>query len=175
METNKADDLIREFNDTIDQWIISLDRYTLEMLRQKPRPGSWSLGQVYVHITNDTRYFVERMALALSSSANSKKDMHPNAKAIFQNNGFPDALITGPATDDTVPQPQSKDALKQSLVNTKAEVNRLSTVYDLSVSTGKTRHPALLYFSALEWLRFAEMHLRHHFRQKKRIDDTLFV
>jgi hypothetical protein len=115
------------------------------------------------------------MRLALTSDTDGEKDMHADAKAIFRNNGFPDTLITGPATDDTVPQPKSKDELKQSLVSTKQEANRLSTTFDLSASTGKVQHPGLLFFSALEWLQFAEMHLRHHFRQKKRIDDTLFA
>ena len=27
---------------------------------------------------------------------------------------------------------------------------------------GKTKHPGLNYFTAKEWLQFAEMHLRHH-------------
>ncbi|HEV9036934.1 MAG TPA: hypothetical protein VGQ51_09945 [Puia sp.] len=40
-------------------------------------------------------------------------------------------------------------------------------------ATGKTRHPGLHYFNSLEWLQFAEMHMRHHFRQKKRIDACL--
>src|SRR5690242_17589059 len=114
METNKAGILIQRFNDTIDQWIVALDNYTLEMLRQKPRSGSWSIGQVYVHIANDTRYFIDQMAMALSSTANSEEDMHADGKALFKDNGFPDMLITGPATDDTVPQPQSKEELKQS-------------------------------------------------------------
>ena len=38
---------------------------------------------------------------------------------------------------------------------------------------GKTKHPGLGYFSAEEWLQFAEMHFRHHLRQKKRIDEFL--
>jgi hypothetical protein len=50
----------------------------------------------------------------------------------------------------------------------------LCASHNLDNATGKTRHPGLLYFSALEWLRFAEMHMRHHFRQKKRIDEALF-
>jgi hypothetical protein len=174
METNKAGVLIQRFNETIDQWIVALDNYTLEMLHQKPRPGSWSVGQVYVHITDDTKYFIGQMSLALASNADSEKDMHPDARSLFQNNGFPDMLITGPATDDTVPQPKSKEELNQSLVATRQKANRLCAIYDLSVSTGKTRHPGLLFFSALEWLQFAEMHLRHHFRQKKRIDEKLF-
>jgi hypothetical protein len=38
---------------------------------------------------------------------------------------------------------------------------------------GKTKHPGLNYFTAKEWLQFAGMHLRHHLKQKKRIDDFL--
>jgi len=98
MPTDKASTLLRQFNDTIDQWIVSLDNYTLEMLHQKPRPGSWSLGQVYMHIADDTKYFIEQMGLALTGNANSEKGMHENAKTIFENNGFPDARLTGPAS-----------------------------------------------------------------------------
>jgi hypothetical protein len=36
---------------------------------------------------------------------------------------------------------------------------------------GKTKHPGSNYFTAKEWLQFAEIHLRHHLKQKKRIDD----
>jgi hypothetical protein len=53
-------------------------------------------------------------------------------------------------------------------------VNALYRSHDFTSSKGKTRHPGLLFFSALEWLRFTEMHMRHHFRQKKRIDHKLF-
>jgi hypothetical protein len=45
---------------------------------------------------------------------------------------------------------------------------------DFSSGRGKAGHPGLGYFSAAEWLQFAEMHLRHHFRQKERLDVALF-
>ncbi len=38
---------------------------------------------------------------------------------------------------------------------------------------GKSLHPGFRYLAADEWLQLAEMHLRHHFRQKTRIDDFL--
>jgi len=174
METPKATTLIQQFNATIEKWIRCLDDYTLEMLHQKPQPGSWSVGQIYVHITDDTRYFVEQMRAALSDRDNSEKEMHRDAKAIFENNGFPDALVTGPATDASVSQPQSKEELLQRLISIKEDVNQLYISSGIEGSGGKSRHPGLLYFSAPEWLQFAEMHMRHHFRQKKRIDDRLF-
>jgi hypothetical protein len=52
-------------------------------------------------------------------------------------------------------------------------INSESVASALNSGKGKTRHPGLLYFSAPEWLQFAEMHLRHHFLQKQRIDAFL--
>jgi hypothetical protein len=54
-------------------------------------------------------------------------------------------------------------------------VNELYATVDFATSIGKTEHPGFLFFTALEWLRFAEMHMRHHLRQKKRIDDKLVL
>jgi len=65
--------------------------------------------------------------------------------------------------------------LKSSLLNVKAEMNRAAILISKSSFKGKTKHPGLHYFSATEWLQFAEMHFRHHLRQKKRIEDFLKV
>jgi hypothetical protein len=174
MESNKAHIILEHFNDTIDQWIDSLDNYTLEMLHQKPQASSWSLGQVYVHIINDTSWYVEQMRIALSTSDNDEKDMNEHAKAMFRNNEFPDMQIIGPSTGVNIKQPQTKEELLQDLTSIKDEVNKLYFALDPSLSTGKTQHPGFLFFNAMEWLQFAEMHMRHHFRQKRRIDDKLF-
>mgnify|MGYP001051359963 CR=1 FL=1 len=173
MQTNKSHHIFRQFNETIEKWIISLDDYTLDMLLRKPAKGSWSLGQVYVHIVEDTKYFVQRMTDALANDANAHRSMHEDARTIFHNNGFPDAQLTGPATDDNVRQPGSKTELLQGLLFIQDEVNKLYAAYNLEGAAGKTEHPGLGFFTAPEWLQFAEMHLRHHFRQKKRIDDLL--
>ncbi|SFD58187.1 DinB superfamily protein [Chitinophaga sp. CF118] len=175
MEINKANTYLRQFNETIEKWITYLDDYTLEMLCQKPQINSWSLGQVYVHIVEDTEYFIEQMkASLLFDNANSEKEMHRNAKVMFENNEFPDMLLDNPSNNPNLRMPQSKDELLQSLVLIKDEVNKLYSISDFSNSNGKTEHPGLLFFNALEWLRFAEMHMRHHLRQKSRIDDKIF-
>lgn len=182
--------LLQRFNDTVGQWIGYLDDYTLEMLQQPPRTGSWSLGQVYIHIINDTRYFVQQMKESLKSPADDDKEMHPAAKTMLRNNAFPDRMIEGPATHTPIPQPDSKERLSKGLVSIRDAVNDLfadanvagSNVAEVNVAevnvaaaTGKTAHPGLGYFTSLEWLQFAEMHMRHHFRQKKRIDEQLYL
>lgn len=166
-------DALQQFNLTIDTWINSLDNYSYETLIKKPIPGSWSMGQVYVHIIEDTPWHVEQMKAALATNADSEKEMHEDAKWMFSNNMFPDMQIEGASTDENVVQPVSKEELLRQLTSIRNEVNDLYRSYDFARSKGKTRHPGLLFFSALEWLRFTEMHMRHHFRQKKRIDEKL--
>jgi hypothetical protein len=182
--------LLQRFNDTVGQWIGYLDDYTLEMLQRPPRAGSWSLGQVYIHIIGDTRYFARQMKESLESRADGEKEMHPEAKTMLRNNAFPDRMIEGPATNIPIPQPDSKERLSKGLVSIRDAVNDLFTnandaaanvtasnfsASNVAASTGKTPHPGLGYFNALEWLQFAEMHMRHHFRQKKRIDEQLYL
>jgi hypothetical protein len=164
---------LTHFNATIQQWMDAVNDYSLEMLRRPAREGSWSLGQVYMHILDDTEWFVGQMEAALATTENSEEEMHEDAKRMFRNNAFPDTQIQGPATNTHIPQPQSKEELVSRLGAIKEKVDRLFAGFDPSGAAGKTRHPGLLYFSAGEWLQFAEMHMRHHLRQKARIDEYL--
>ncbi|HZY79366.1 MAG TPA: DinB family protein [Cyclobacteriaceae bacterium] len=161
--------LLDRFNNTIDTWIKYLDDYTLDELRHKPIPNSWSLGQVYIHITEDTPWHIEQMREALATDDNSAEDKHQDAKMMFARNMFPDIQIEGASTNESVRQPESKEEIFDLLLDIKKEVNDLYYEYRFN-SKGKTRHPGLLYFSAAEWLQFTEMHMRHHFKQKERID-----
>jgi len=72
-----------------------------------------------------------------------------------------------------LPQPNSKVQLLRDLIHIKEEMNQLAILIAETPFMGKTKHPGLNYFSANEWLQFADMHFRHHLRQKKRIDDFL--
>ena len=167
--------LLQRFNDTIGQWIGFLDDYTLEMLREQPREGSWSLGQVYTHIIDDTKWVVGQMKRSMESSSDADKDMQEHARTMLRNNDFPDRMIKGPSTGKPIAQPADKDQLSQELNSIRAAVNTLYASAKVAGATGKTGHPGLGYFNTLEWLQFAEMHMRHHFRQKKRIDEQLFT
>ena len=50
-------------------------------------------------------------------------------------------------------------------------MNDVAIIINENSLQGKTQHPGLGYFNATEWLQFATMHLRHHFKQKKRIEE----
>jgi hypothetical protein len=93
---------------------------------------------------------------------------------MLSNNTFPDRQLENPANAG-LRQPISKEELLYGLRSILQEVKDITTTTDLSQATGKTEHPAFGYFTALEWLQWAAMHMRHHFRQKIRIDSILFT
>ena len=164
---------IDDFNYTIDTWINALDQYSFARLCAKPAPGSWSLGQVMMHLAEDTNYYIEQIRICVSTNDNAGEEASPEAKAMFLNNDFPDAILEGAPSNAYISQPDNKEDLKSLLTHIKGEMNRLAILISASSYKGKTKHPGLHYFNAGEWLQFAGMHLRHHLRQKKRLDDFL--
>ena len=111
----------------------------------------------------------------MSSDDHSDEPPSNEGADMFANNEFPDKVIEGPDTNVDILQPNSKEELKNALWLIKDEINSLDTLIPNSHYKGKTKHPGLGYFSASEWLQFADMHFRHHLRQKKRIDDFLKI
>jgi len=165
--------LPQTLNASIDNWINDLDNYSFEQLTAKPSPELWSMGQVYVHLVEVTQHFVEEAAVCAGSNDNAHEEASPTARLMFQNNELPDTLLKGPPSNALTQQPQSKEQIEQGLKRIKERLKEIEPLLAGSTCNGKARHPGLNYFSATECLHFAEMHLRHHLRQKKRIDAFL--
>ena len=172
---NKSDpSLLEEFNQAIDIWIAELPPYEFDQILIKPDPESWSLGQVYKHLIHETGYYMEQIETCMKNNENSSGEMTEEAKAMFRNNEFPDERITGDVQSAAkVTQPSGITEILNEMQSLIIKMNELWNDILRSRSSGKTRHPGLGYFNAREWFRFAGMHLRHHLRQKRRIDDFL--
>ena len=165
--------LINEFNKAIDFWINALDEYDWDQMIMHPMQGSWSMGQVYVHLIEETNFQAEQIRNCASSNSNQDKTPNEEGNEMFSRNGFPDILIVGPPSNDLVDNPKSKEELIRGINSVKLEIN---SAYESALKSrfiGKTKHPGLGFFGVEEWLQFSEMHLRHHMRQKSRIDKAL--
>lgn len=161
-----------DLNRTIDTWIDIIQQYSDKELCTQPDANNWSIGQVCMHLINDTNWFIEQLKICLSNNENAEKTKSPFAKSMFANNSFPDEKLSNPANIN-IPQPPSKEVLLQLFVQLKNDMNHAAIKIESSRSKGKAKHPGFNYFSAIEWLQFAEMHLRHHLKQKERIDAFL--
>lgn len=161
------------FEETINTWITSLSNLDLNALTTKSSAASWSMGQLYQHLINDTNFYIEQVKACLTSNENSDEEAAPFAKQLFQNNAFPDMQIEGAASNALIPQPASKEKLLAELGMIKLELNHLLIKVRQSEYNGKTQHPGLGYFNAEEWLQFTDIHFRHHLKQKNKIEAFL--
>lgn len=163
-----------QFNTTIDLWISELEKYGMEELLDKPAEKSWSAGQVYMHLLNETEYYIEQIKECVGNNNNAQELMKEAGMKMFLANEFPDEIIKGdPGATGEIMQPENKRDLMMQMQELKLKMNELWSNVQIDDHYGKTRHPGLGYFTAKEWFQFAEMHLRHHLRQKQRIDDYL--
>ena len=166
--------LIDDINTTIDVWISDLQHRTLQELQARPAPKSWSLGQVYRHVIEETKFYLEQVDDCMKYNDNAQGEMDGRAKIMFANNTFPNQRIVGDTlTSEKVPQPESISRLREDMLRLKQEMNECAHKVMSSETVGKTAHPGHGYFSATEWLQFAEMHMRHHIKQKIRLEEEL--
>lgn len=165
--------VIEEFNRTLDSWINGLESINFVQLCAKPSPNGWSLGQLSMHLLESTHYYLDQARRCASSDDHVQEEMTPEAKIMFRNNAFPDEIIEGPPSNAATRQPTSREELIIDLFKLKEDINQVARLISSSSFKGKTKHPGLNSFNAREWLQFAEMHFRHHVKQKERIDAFL--
>src|SRR5688500_15900975 len=76
---------IENLSNTLDTWIKELQHYNFTQLCTKPSSNSWSLGQVYMHLINETGYFLEQAKLCASTEDNANETASLNARAMLAN------------------------------------------------------------------------------------------
>jgi hypothetical protein len=172
-DDQKVKSLIEQFDHTLNVWIDGFERYDNHQLCMPPHPDSWSIGQVYIHLIEETQYFFQQVETCLMHDENAAEKMTAEAEKWFQNNSYPNEKLKGPPDLPMPHQPGSKTQLREDMQQLKEALDVIGKKIIGSDNTGKTKHPGHNYFNATEWFQFAEMHLRHHFRQKARIDTFL--
>lgn len=166
--------LTAQTNDTADRWIALLGHFNIDILLRKPDLQSWSLGQVALHIVAETGFYLKQAEDCLHSNENFSGEMTEDAKTMFDQNSFPDIRIRRDASlSQFYPQPESQFDILERMKQLKVQLNKLLKQMKTSPYSGKTRHPGLGYFNARQWIQFAEMHMRHHLKQKDRIEAAL--
>ena len=172
--TDDFDDLIKRFSQTMATWKQQLKRYSYQELCTQPDPESWSIGQVVLHLIEETNWYMDQLSVCLESDENKEEAPTDNFKNWLAQNGFPNKRFKGPADLPTPPQPGSKEALLDQFNDLISRVRNMGKLIEETESVGRAPHPGHGYLNAREWFQYAEMHMRHHFRQKDRIEAFLY-
>ncbi|MBK8848828.1 MAG: DinB family protein [Saprospiraceae bacterium] len=162
--------MIVAFEPTIREWQSILESATTDQLKFRPAPGEWTLGQLFVHILEESNHFLSEAQKCMQHDINREQKMTAEAEAMFAQNEFPDIRIKGdPAHVEKVLQIDNIQHLAFLIGDLKNKVSEMEKAILNQKHFGKTQHPGLGFFDALEWHQYTEMHMRHHLRQKDRI------
>ncbi|MDQ0194393.1 DinB family protein [Paenibacillus wynnii] len=176
---NNTKEYLQRFEDTVNIYLQDLEAYNMEQLLLKPQEDKWSLGQMYLHLIQSAQYMTFRnieacrVMDATPEIAEVKSDA---GAAVFEKGGFPPISIQVPASKEYTPlQPESKEQLIEGLNEVIQTMREIEPLLD-SIPTNRTRpHPRFGALNAKEWFCMIEMHYRHHFLQKKRLEEFLEI
>lgn len=152
---------------TLDTWLSALCLYNEDLIVKKPGPGEWSLGELYIHLIEETNYYFGEVGVCIRSNENAAEEFTADAETIFANNALPDIRIKGNAElsrDLSLPIPV--EDIRHEMQQLKDQLSALCIGIDTSTYAGKTRHPGQGYFNAAQWLQFADIHMRQSFKTK---------
>jgi hypothetical protein len=167
-----VDSSLQKFNRTCDLWLAELKAYDEEGFRRAPSSGGWTIGQVYAHIVDAGELFgIEKIETCFARPASASR-LNWKGRLVFMLGGFPAIRATVPGDGSYAPQqPESMTAARERLSALKVKMSAIvSQVVD---AKGTSRHPVFGTLDARQWFTLVEMHMRHHLRQKKRIDSML--
>ena len=151
-----------------------LETLSPEALKRQPDPESWSMGQLFIHLLDDTMNFHLRLLEAcLSPEAPRQGTKNGVGEAVYQANAFSDIRVKGRRTAANVPQPSDKAELEGKMNLLQTAIAQASEKLATNPISGKIEHPALGFLDAKEWFQLIAIHFRHHLRQKARIEAFL--
>ncbi|MCM3628572.1 DinB family protein [Paenibacillus glycanilyticus] len=157
--------------DVINTYQDRLDSYSVEQLRYRIKPESWSIGQVYSHIVDVALEYLDNMQQCLVSDCAQPLGKTTAGEELFRANAFPPIKIKLPEGMEYSPDDSKTNAEHQEHLNHLIEKMRdWDKQIPLLDPQSKVRHGGFGWLNASEWFELIDMHTRHHLRQIKEIE-----
>ncbi|MBS1651186.1 MAG: DinB family protein [Bacteroidetes bacterium] len=161
------------FKVCINDWDNYLSDYTLEELKQSPEQGTWSMGQLYMHLIESSDRMIKRAENCLNSNENSAVAINSSAEKIFNTGIISEQKIKAPTHVTNPPeQPVNKEFISDALKKLSHDFSALVAKSKQFNKGGKLPHPNpnLGMFNAEQWMDFSILHFNHHLKQKNQLD-----
>lgn len=173
MSTQTVSELGKELAQVVEQYYISLQKYSKEDFEKTFDDGSWSMAQLYNHLFSSSRHWINGK---ITNCINLKKGV-PNAEltpegSFILGRGYishtkkvrmPDGMAQ--------PEPQPKAFFEKELENYSDYLQDLVEQINNQIEPSfGTKHPIFGMLTAKNWLTFDLIHWKHHLRQQKEIE-----
>jgi hypothetical protein len=139
---------------------------------RSPDQGGWCYSEVYNHIFDLSVLSLKELDNCLDGQG-KKKNTHSITKLILFFGAFPPAIrFKVPKHLASRVKKVSKEEASSMIMDFMLQLQPYGTRLAKADKELKTLHPKLGYLNAEQWLRFIEIHLKHHLMQLKRIDKS---
>ncbi|MFD1175851.1 DinB family protein [Paenibacillus puldeungensis] len=166
---------LREFESTVERYLIELENLDMERLLKKTNEEEWSIGQMVMHLINSAQFMhLHNVDQCLNENASPTGEKTENGKAAFELGSFPPVRIRVPASPQYTPQqPESKEQLVEGLRGVLERMKDTEPTLSLAPEQNRIDHPGFGALNAKEWFLLVEMHFRHHLLQLDRLKHEL--
>ena len=149
-----------------------LNRINDTQFQLVPPISGWSYSEVYAHIWDASLLTLEMMEDCLNGKGKHNKPTVFVTRLILLFGAFPPGRYKTPPILDgrvkLISKPEAIALIDTFISRLDVDVESMNRAQD----DIKTLHPKLGYLNAREWLRFMEIHLKHHYQQLKRIEKS---
>lgn len=168
----KAGAILDKYRSHTEKWLQELETFPTAMF-DVHTPGQWSLAQVTDHICKTTRVCAGNAVLC--SEGKGEKGHSGLGAAVFCSLGsFPPMRIhvkniPKEREDIYLPLHITKEEACNELLAAMEYMQQCLPAVNTANKNIRIKHWAGGWFNAEQWYHCAEMHIKHHFRQLKRI------
>jgi DinB superfamily len=157
----------------VNQYINSLDDYSDEQFFFKKDEETWSLGQMYEHLTVSSQFFFLANCLRCLEKRKGQEGGEKNefGEKLFIKGSFPPVKLKIPdAIRGPEPIAKTREEYKSILAKILADSQNLIEAVSNDDGSYKALQVAMGWLNAKEWYYLHEMHYRHHLRQKTELE-----
>lgn len=154
-----------EILNLVKQYRNHLIPFNEDHFRHKPSPSDWSLSEIYFHIF-DASVLSLRAVEYISEGIEEEGKETWAAKIIFLLGRMPGKFKAPRVILNRVKSISIVEA-NQLIDSFETKLTFTLKLVDLN-STGRVKHPRLGALTSKQWLKFIEIHLKHHLKQVER-------
>jgi len=136
-----------------------------------PAKGGWSYSEVYAHIFDASMLSLDTLEDCVSGKGKIRSTPLVT-KLILLFGALPPGRYKTPEILAGRVKVITKEEARKMISNFTEKLDLAYRYIDKSNPAIKTLHPRMGYLNARQWLRFIEIHLKHHLKQLKRVEKS---
>ena len=157
---------------TAEAYRQKLEGFNSEDFQVEPPIGGWSYSEVYSHIFDSSLLSLMALNNCITGEGKEKPTAFAVKVILFFGSLPPGRKYKVPSKIAARVKKISIAAAQQFITDFELQLAQTYPKMKDADPKMKTKHPVIGYLNTKQWLRFIEIHLNHHYKQLKRIENS---